>query len=91
MKYLQEIGVLALVVIAATSVYKIVHKQYHHKHHEVEIQATDDGGNAGLIGNGTSLKTNHNHHQVIIQDNEQDPTSYENPLPELQGRLPGSR
>lgn len=52
MKYLREIGVLALVVIAATSVYKIVHKHYHHKHHEVTIQrATGLRNGPGPFGN----------------------------------------
>lgn len=39
MKYLQEIAVLALVVIAATSVYEVVKKHHrHNKHQDVKIQ-----------------------------------------------------
>lgn len=39
MKYLQEIAVLALVIIAATSVYKIFrHKHHCHKRDNVVIQ-----------------------------------------------------
>ena len=49
MKYLREIAVLALVVIAAISVYKIVHKQ---KHHEVEIQTVNNPNGGILFGNG---------------------------------------
>ncbi len=45
MKYLQEIAVAALVVIAATSVYKIMrHKHHCHKRDDVTIQNASGSG-----------------------------------------------
>jgi len=54
MKYLREIAVCALVVIAAAAVYKIAHKHYRHKHHEVAIQSIISTGVASGVAVGTN-------------------------------------